>query len=90
MSIRCNARWSKLPGYKFKDQTLLKKGWGTALYNYEGNEDVTRSMLNEWYAEYSSDMSSPSVTYTEKCARYDFFTLNFLFEMFLLYMHTCT
>ena len=72
LSYRCNARWSKLPGFKFKDKTLLKKGWDSAIRSFEGSS-ATRAELNTWFPEHSPAMSSPAPLgappLIEDCAR---------------------
>ena len=68
LSYRCNARWSKLPGFKFKDKTKLKKGWDSSIRSFEGSS-ATRAELNTWFPEHSSTMSSPTPPLVEDCAR---------------------
>ena len=67
-SYRCNARWSKLSGFKFKDKTLLKKGWDSTIRSFEGSS-ATRAELNTWFPEHSPAMSSPAPPLVEDCAR---------------------
>ena len=69
LSHRCNARWSKLSGFKFKAKTNLKKGWDTSIRSFEGSS-ATRANINTWFPEHSSAMSSPATPLVEECARY--------------------
>ena len=66
---RCtNPRWSKLSGFKFKDQTLLQKGWGHSLRSFQGST-ASWDDLVDWFPEHSSKMSSPKPKFVEECAR---------------------